>query len=242
MTNFRKLARRPLPTLVVLVVAAFFTFAFSKVDRSRPTNLSLALLIQEDLQGAVASDIEAYRDFVQSLPAGTQVMVAYARTGSIRVGQTWTFDLKTAAAAIRPPSGLANLAPGSPYESLKEVLKRFPEGSSTLKKVVFVSDGFDRYATLGGSPADNPILEQAVRRAKKGDVEVTTIFARGSAAGPFRNAAIRQGQNSLSYLAERTEGEAFFSGDTYISAKPFLQEIHERLILETAELKTLGSP
>lgn len=238
MTNFRKIFRSPLPALAFLAAALSVT-AFGKVDRDGSADLSLALLIQEDAQGAVASDIQAYRDFVRSLPAGTRVMVAYARVGALQVVQPFTPDLEAAAKAVRPPSGLANLAPGSPYESVKEVLKRFPEGSASRKRVVFVSDGFDRYSTLGGSPADNPILEQAIRRAEKERIEVSTIFAPASASvGVFRRAALDQGQGSLNVLADRTGGEAFFNGASYVSAKPFLEKILGKLAAETATIKT----
>src|SRR5687768_8309491 len=59
--------------------------------------LNLAILIQDDLVSRVGSELEATRDFVRSLPAGSRVMVAYVRAGSLQVRQAFTDDLEKAA-------------------------------------------------------------------------------------------------------------------------------------------------
>ena len=238
--NIRNIARIPRAALLALLAGAVFALAFGKEDsRLDRTRLSVALLIQEDASAPVAADRDVYRDFIRSLPAGAEVMVAYARVGKNRIARPFTSDLESAAAQVRGPSGLTSLSPGSPYQSIKELLKKFPEDPAIPKILIFVGDGLDRYGPLASTPSANPILEQAIDAAKVRDVRVFTIYA-PTAGSRGLQGFVQQGQGGLNYLAEKTGGKAFFSGDTYISAKSFLTEIRGAVAAMTARLKTSG--
>lgn len=237
MTNSRLFSRLPKLVAIAAVAMTLFSYTFAELDRNPTGHLSLALVIQENAVGAVASDIKTYREFIRSLPQGTKVMVAYARSGALQVSQPFTTDLEAAAAAVRPPSGFPSLAPGSPYQSLKEALKLFPEDTVLPKRLVFVSDGLDLYGPLGTSPSGNPILETAVKLAQARNVEIDGIFAPTSTT-VNRRRLLFEGQSALGYVAEKTGGHAYYVGATYLSAEPYLNKIQTQIAMAETPIKT----
>lgn len=222
--------------IVSAVVALLFGYTYAELDRNASGTQSLALVIQENVTSGVASDIRTYREFVRSLPAGTRVMVASARTGSLRVLQPFTEDLDAAAAAIRPPSGFPNLAPGSPYQSLKEALKLFPEDRVLPKRLIFVGDGLDLYGPRRTTPDANPILDTAVQLAQDRGITIDTIFA-PTTTTIGRRGLLFEGQDALVYVAEKTGGHAYFIGATYLSAKPYLDKIRSAMVLTATPVR-----
>src|ERR1044071_8654061 len=56
--------------------------------------LNLAVLIQDDLISQVGNELGVTRDFIRSLPQGSQVMVGYITTGTLQVRQPFTTDLE----------------------------------------------------------------------------------------------------------------------------------------------------
>ncbi len=235
MSKYRFFSRLPQLAVIVAIAGTLFGDTFGELDRTNRGNLSLALVIQENATSAVASDIKTYREFIRALPQGTRVMVASARSGSLRVLQPFTSDLEAAAAAVRPPSGLANLAPGSPYQSIKEALKLFPEDTVLPKRLLFVGDGLDLYGPRGTSPSGNPILETAVKLAQARNIEIDGIFAPTSTTA-HRRGLLFEGQSALGYVADKTGGQAYFVGATYLSAKPYLDKIHTELVMLTTPI------
>src|SRR6185295_8107902 len=73
--------------------------------------LNLAILIQDDLVARVGNELNVTREFIRQLPAGSRVMVAYVRTGSLQVRQPFTDDLESAAKSLRTPVGSESAAP-----------------------------------------------------------------------------------------------------------------------------------
>ncbi len=209
--------------LFALALALAPLSAASDVDASG--KLYVGILFQEDVTDGVATDLPAYRDFVQSLPMGTEVMIGYARVGTNEIRQELTTDLGAAADALRAPGGLPSSAPGSPYQSVKEFAKLFPEGPGK-KVLIFVSDGVDRYGPLESSPRNNPILNSAIRVASKRGIQVHTIFAPASLTAGSRSLAFT-GQDSLSYLSDKTGGKTHFNGTSYVTARAHLGRISE---------------
>ncbi len=230
MIKHRFFSRLPQLAMIAAIAAALFGYTLAELDQTNRGSLSFALVIQENATSGVASDIKTYREFIRRLPQGTKVMVALARSGSLRVLQPFTKDLEAAAAAVRPPSGLANLAPGSPYQSLKEALKLFPEDTVLPKRILFVGDGLDLYGPRGTSPSGNPILETAVKLAQARNVEIDSIFA-PTTTTLHRRGLLIEGQSALGYVADKTGGQAFFLGSTYLSAKPYLDKIQTELAM-----------
>src|SRR4051794_31393183 len=57
------------------------------------TPLSIAILVQEDLEFGFNNQIQDIKEFIRGLPRGTRVMTAYMRAGSPQITQRFTDDL-----------------------------------------------------------------------------------------------------------------------------------------------------
>jgi hypothetical protein len=213
-----------------------FLFAFmSGFGADRPVEspkkiavkpLHVGLLIQDNLAD-VSTDIKAYSEFIEALPPGTRVAVGYARPGAVQVRQAFTDDRARAVAALRPPSGFAHMAPGSPYLSVREFLREFPVDRESRTLLVFVSDGVDaNYGDLAAPFSANPYLSGAANEARELGIEIDTIFAPSERTVGLLTGI---GQGALNYLSTRTGGVAYYTGSTYFSAQPFLDRILGRL-------------
>jgi len=91
----------------VLALAAVFLIALSSIgvasakanrnnDEQRSLQgiepLNLAVLIQDDLISQVGNEIGVTKDFIRSLPEGSQVMVGYITSGTLQVRQPFTTE------------------------------------------------------------------------------------------------------------------------------------------------------
>src|SRR4051794_4548585 len=84
------------------------------------TPLNLAVLIQDDLVSRVGNELRETGEFIRTLPAGSQVMVGYIRSGSLQVRQPFTNDLDAAARALRIPVGSTAVSPYNPYVQVRD--------------------------------------------------------------------------------------------------------------------------
>ena len=189
--------------------------------------LSLAILIQDDLTSDFNLQLKDLAKFVEQLPKGTRVMVAYMRAGSLDVRQKFTDDLSKAAGSFRVVFGDANAAPRSPYDSVSEALNRFDALPTGRRAILVVSNGID--LSSGGAastPGSSLDLDVAIRKAQKKNVAVYAIYGTG-ASGNGARLGVLNGQASLAVLADETGGRLFTSGSTTpINFEPFLKQLN----------------
>jgi len=114
----------------------------------------------------------------------------------------------------------------SPYLSLSDLIKRWPE-SSARHEVVMVTSGVD---PLGGFGPMNPYLDAAIEHAQRAGILVYAIYM--PAAGHAGHSFFRMNwaQNHLAQLADETGGEAYMLGfGPPVSFAPYLEEIAAHL-------------
>jgi VWFA-related protein len=190
--------------------------------------LYLAILIQDDVTAPIGNELKGLREFIQRLPPGSRVMVAYLRAGSLQVRQKFTNELDKAAKALRIPTGQAASAPFNPYVGALEALKRFDSQPKGRRAMLLVSDGVDIARGLNdSSPGQSIDLQRSVDSAQRRSVAVYSIYAPTSAvAGPRSSFLVTNGQGSLNRLSDETGGRAFFQGSgAPVSFDPFLKEV-----------------
>lgn len=188
------------------------------------SDLDLLVLIDEATDATVANQFDDLRRFMDTQPPTTRIAVGYMEMGTVRMAQNFTNDHQAAGKALRIPMG-AFAGGNSPYLSITDVMKRWPE-SKARHAIFLISDGIDpmQPGTL------DSYLDQAVEVAQRTRTQVSAIFA--SRAGHFGHSfwRISQGQNNLSQLADKTGGESYFQGmGTPVSFSPFLDEFAGRL-------------
>jgi len=181
-------------------------------------------LLDDGSDTSLGLQSEDIRKFINAQPVTTAIAVGYMRNGTVDIAQNFTTDHALAAKALRLPLGSPG-ASASPYFSLVDLIKRWPEGPAR-HEILMVSDGIDRF---DGGPSD-PYVDSAIEHAQRAGILIYTIYATG--AGHFGHSFWRfnWGQNNLSRLADQTGGEAYFQGfQTPIAFAPYLEDLTNKL-------------
>src|SRR6266404_4911106 len=169
--------------------------------------LQLFLLIDEAASTSLGSQLEDIRQFINAQPSTTAIGVAYMRNGTADILQNPTNDHAQAAKALRLPLGDAG-ASGSPYFSLVDLIKRWPE-SPVRREILMLSDGIDRF---GGSGPSNPYVDSAIEDAQRAGIIIFSIYTPGTGHLGHSFWRMNWGQNYLSQISDETGGESYYLG------------------------------
>lgn len=200
-----------------------------KAQRKVLTPVNLAILIQDDLVSQVGNELDETRDFIRSLPAGSQVMVGYITTGTLQVRQPFTTDLDKAARSLRMVMSTTSASAFNPYVEVVEALRKFETGKGK-NVLLLISDGLDTSRGFDSSAAGNTLdVQRAIDNARKRDVAVYTFFAPSVGLTSQNRMAVSYGQSSLNRLANDTGGKAFFQGSSFVSFNPYFRKLREAL-------------
>jgi hypothetical protein len=192
--------------------------------------LDLAVLIQDDLVPRVGNELRETREFLRSLPAGSRVMVAYIRSGSLQVRQPFTTDLAAAGRALRIPVGSTSAAPYNPYTQLRDAIRMFPADNSNRNAVLLVSDGLDTSRGFDfSSTVDSIDLNRAVREAKSRNVAVYSFYAPTVGLTSWNQLAVGFGQGALNRVSDETGGRAFFQGTSFVTFDAYFERLTKTL-------------
>lgn len=202
------------------------------------SGLDLFILIDDSAHPNLGLQFSDLRDFIHSLPPNTMVGVGYMRNGTVQIAQHLTSDHAQAANALRLPLGSSG-AYGSPYLSVTDLMKRWPE-SSNRREVLMITDGIDRFRGRlphRGLGFISPDVDSASVVAQRTGTMIHTIYARGVGRRANNFWEITNGQNSLAKLSDETGGESFFLGThTPVSFRPYLDSLQRsfdnRYVLE----------
>ena len=187
--------------------------------------LQLFILIDDAANTSLGSQLEDIRQFINAQPSSTAIGVAYIRNGIADILQNPTNDHAQAAKALRIPLGDAGAA-GSPYFSVVDLIKRWPEGP-VRREILMVSDGIDRF---GGSGPSNPYVDSAIERAQRAEVIIYSIYTPGVGHYGHSFWRINWGQNYLSQISDETGGESYYLGlGAPVSFAPYLDDLTHRL-------------
>jgi len=204
--------------------------------RGERAGLELFILMDDASTSSLGSQLKDLRSFILSLPSTASVGVGYARNGTVEIRQNFTTDHELASKALRLPVSSAG-AFGSPYLSVVDLMKRWPE-TANRREVLLVTDGIDR-AGRGRNAMLNPDVDTAATVAQKTGTMVHTMYFPG-AGHHFRNWFVAvSGQNAMAKLSNFTGGECYFLGtQNPVSFAPYLDEL--RNVLGNQYLLTLS--
>jgi VWFA-related protein len=193
--------------------------------------LSLAILIQDDLEGSFNLQLKEIGKFIRNLPRGSRVMVGYLRSGGVQIRQRFTEDLDRAADSLRVVTSTASTAPRNPYDGLIDALNRFDALPAGRRAVIVFSDGLDTSQGLAdSSPGLSTDLDRAILRAQRRSVAVFSIYNPATLTNEGNSRLILNGQGSLLRLSDETGGRAFFQGSAAaVSFDPFFRDLSRLL-------------
>jgi hypothetical protein len=187
--------------------------------------IQLFILIDDAANTSLGSQLEDIRQFINAQPSSAAVGVAYMRNGIADILQNPTNDHVQAAKSLRLPLGDAG-ASASPYFSLVDLIKRWPE-APVRREVLMLSDGIDRFGDSGPS---NPYVDSAIEEAQRAGVIIYSIYTPG--VGHYGHSFWRMnwGQNYLSRISDETGGESYYLGfGAPVSLAPYLDDLAHRL-------------
>jgi hypothetical protein len=190
--------------------------------------LDLFVLIDDACDTSLGSQLNDLRTFVGGQPATTSVGVGYMRNAIVQIAQNFTTDHEQAAKAIRLPTGYVG-AYGSPYLSLIDLLKRWPEHPNNRREVIMVSDGIDR-ARRERNALVNPDVDRANDMAMRTGTIVHTIYFPGVGHWHRNFFEANNGAMALGKVSDVTGGESFFIGlPAPVSFQPYLETVQRIL-------------
>jgi hypothetical protein len=214
--------------------------------RGERAALQIVLLIDNSARAGLSLQYGDLKNFIQRLPQGAEVGVAYMQNGRAVMQQNISPDRNLAVDALRLTSGLAG-DNGSPYFCLSDLVKNWPSGDAPApnnpvrREVLMISDGVDLYYGRTFNPSD-PYVDTAISDAQKAGVLVYSIFYKDT--GRFDNSQWTQSgaQSYLLQVSEGTGGKAYWQGfGNPVSFVPFLDDLSTRL-QNQYELGILGRP
>jgi hypothetical protein len=124
---------------------------------------------------------------------------------------------------------------GSPYLSLVDLMKRWPE-TSNRREIVLVTDGLDR-AHRSRNALFNPDVNYAGNLAQRMGTVIHTIYYPGAGNWQRPYLDVIHGQNALEKLSSMTGGESFSLGrHAPVSFAPYLDNLQR--ILDSQYLLT----
>jgi hypothetical protein len=189
--------------------------------------LELVFLLDDSSNSSLGSQLEDLRKWISAQPVSTKIGIAYMQNGSARMEQSLTSDHALAAKALRLPIGVPGVN-GSPYFSLSDLVKHWPE-SDARREVLMVSDGIDRY--YDGNDLEDPYLASAIEDVQRTGIVVFAIYTPGVGHSSHSFYRTYQGQIYLSRLTEETGGESYaigFNGPP-VDFAPYLDDLARRL-------------
>jgi len=185
--------------------------------------MQLMLLIDDSARGTFDTEIATLKQFVNALPAEAEVAVAYMRNGTAAYTSNFTRDHAAAAKSIRVSFGSGG-ADVSPYDSLAEVAKHWPQPGAQRKAVIMISSGVEGLG--GGFTPDNPYVNDGIQSAQRAGLLVYTIYSPSVGHDGHAFWRANWGQNFLSQLSDETGGEMYGLGfGAPVSFDPYLKEI-----------------
>jgi hypothetical protein len=214
----------------------------TSVAAVQPNQVQIALLIDDGLRTSVGRQISDIKNFINSLPNGTEILVGYMQNGRVVSAGSFTTDHAAAANKLRLPLGLPG-ASASPYFSLSDFVKNWPgpaednvagpaqfaRSGPKARFVIMITNGVDPYnGSVSILNQNSPYVQTAIRDAQRAGVPVSSIYF--SDAGIRGGAASFSGQSYLTQLAEATGGRAYYQGTfNPVSFTPFFEQFQKAI-------------
>ena len=199
-----------------------------RVYQAEERPVRLAVLVDDSASSVFVQSLPALRQFLNELPEGSSVLVAYLQSGGrLKVEQAFTTDRGAAAAGLRLPAGTGG--PGDLGLLVSETLTLFPNGTEERSEILYIGEG----TAPSGGLYDDFRLNRAIREAQERGVVLWGIHVASSRELSPEPPGIAEGHSLLeSYLerlARETGGRAFALTLHPPNLQPYLMELQSLL-------------
>jgi len=192
--------------------------------------LDLFILIDDASNSSLGSHLDDVRTFINAQPATTTVGVGYMSNATVQIVQNFTTNHDDAAKSVRLPMGSVG-AYGSPYLSVIDLMKRWPEHHNR-REIVMITDGIDRArgGSRGRGLSMNPDVDSAGDVAQRTGTIIHTIYNPGVGRAGRNFWEANSGQLGISKLSDVSGGESFYLGlQSAVSFAPYFDQLQKIL-------------
>lgn len=196
------------------------------VDWKKEDQLYLAVLIDDSIDTTAGGQWDYLKDFINSQPSTTYIALGYLQNNTVRVAQDFTQDHALVNKAIRLPMGMVALG-GSPYLSMIDMLKRWPD-TGPRRSIIVITSGIDWFRGPGFG-AFYPDVDPLIQRAEKQNTNIWSIYFPSSGHRAHSFFLTNYAQNNIDKVSEESGAESYFLFSAPVSIKPYLDEIGTHL-------------
>ena len=205
----------------------------TNIANFRPLNdanarIELVVMIDGAARSNLGLQINDVAHFIQTLPPGARVAVAYMENGRAAMAGPLSTNRQAAVHELRLPTGPAGIS-ASPYFCLSDLAQHWPSRDRDARRiVVMVTDGVDDYEVR--YDAEDPYVQAAISDAVRSRIVVYSIYWRNRGFIDRTGYGADDGQNLLAELTQATGGNSYWMGfGDPVSFQPYFQDIDRRL-------------
>lgn len=199
------------------------------LDWKKGEELYLVIIIDDSIETTAASQWDYLKKFIMDQPSTTFMALGYMRDNTVLMTQNFTQNHELVAKAVRIPIGTAALG-SSPYLSILELLKGWPNNSGLRRSIILISPGIDWFRGPGFGPI-YPDVDPLIQRAERQNTNIWPIYYPSSGHRGHSYWLTNMGWINLDKVAEETGAEAFYIGmyGQPVNITPYLDEISGHL-------------
>lgn len=190
--------------------------------------IELVFLIDSSARGSLGTQLSEISKFVQEMPPGTKMAIAYMENGTAVFSQPLSSNPSQVLQALHITSGPIDQS-ASPYFCISDLAKHWPSHDMEARRIVVViSDGIDYY-DLRYDPED-PYVRAAIDDSVR--THLIVYFMYWADIGRISRFGFEQsaGQNLMMEVTEATGGYSYWEGfGNPVTFAPYLKDLRLRL-------------
>lgn len=195
--------------------------------RGESQNLELVVLLDQGARSSLGTQMNEITQFVNGLPQGSRVTLAYMQNGRAVMSGPLTADHAQALKGLHLPMGEIG-ASSSPYFCLSDLAKNWPsQDRKARREVVMVTDGVDYYNPR--YDPDDPYVQAAIHDSVRAGLVVYTIYWQNRGRFDSTQYANNAGQNLMQEVTQATGGNSYWQGfGNPVSFQPYFKDLDRR--------------
>jgi hypothetical protein len=196
-------------------------------DWKKGDQLYLSILIDSSIDTTAGGQWDYLREFIMAQPPSTYIAVGYMQENTTQIAQDFTQNHELAAKALRIPIGIGALG-SSPYLSMMDMLKRWPE-TGPRRSMIVITSGVDFFRGNFSGPI-YPDVDPLIQRAERQNTNIWTIYYPNASHRGHSFFLTNLAQTNLDKVSQQSGAESYFLGfGQPVSIKPYLEEINTHL-------------
>lgn len=196
--------------------------------RDNTDHLEVVLMLDAGARSSIANQFGDIKNFINTLPQGAKVTLAWMEYGTARLVSPLTTDRNAVIKGLGLPTGMPG-EDASAYVCLSDLAKHWPSNDRSARRiVVMISDGVDYYNPR--YDPEDPYMQAAITDSVRSGLVVYSIYWQNRGRFDATSYANAAGQNLLLQVSQATGGESYWQGmGNPVSFAPYFKDLDRRL-------------